>query len=106
MPLGWSFSGLFALYAAVARPDLFDAYLFIGPAIWWDDELLVKMYRDIQFERPKRMVITLGSREKGPGVYSSTKRLLERLDQKPIQLKAPDMAGYPTGLSQLRLQHH
>lgn len=82
--VGWSFSGLFAMYSAVAMPELFDAYLCIGPAIWWDDELVFKMYREARFDRPKRMVITLGSREEGGDVYSSTKRILARFEQDPI----------------------
>ena len=83
--VGWSFGGLFTMYSAVAMPDLFDAYLCIGPAIWWDDELVFEMYRGAQFDRPKRMVITLGSREEGGQVHTSTKRLLARFEEDPIE---------------------
>ena len=83
--VGWSFGGLFALYSAVTMPDLFDAYLCIGPAIWWDDELVFEMYREARFDRPKRMVITLGSREEGGQVDTATKRLLARIEEDPIE---------------------
>ena len=43
--IGWSFSGLFAMYSAVAMPELFDAYLCISPAIWWDNELVLKLFQ-------------------------------------------------------------
>ncbi len=82
--VGWSFGGLFAMYSAVAAPDLFDAYLCIGPAIWWDSDLIYELYRDSSFERPKRMVITLGSYEEGGSVATSTRRILERFANNPI----------------------
>lgn len=67
------------MYSAVAKPDLFDAYLCIGPAIWWDSDLVFQLYRDVSFDPPKRMVITLGSYEEGGSVATSTRRILDRL---------------------------
>lgn len=83
--VGWSFGGLCALYAAVAMPDLFQAYLCIGPSVWWDDDLVVKRFERAAFDRPTRMVITLGSDEEGGPVYVSTKRLLAHLEASPIE---------------------
>jgi len=82
--VGWSFGGLAALYTAVSRPELFDAYLCIGPAIWWDDDLVVKMFRDAELPSLKRMVVTLGSLEEGGLVHTSTTRLLRLLDERPV----------------------
>ncbi len=81
---GWSFGGLLAMYAAVAKPDLFDAHLCISPAIWWDDDYVFEKYRDARLDVPKRMVITLGANEAGGGVYTSTKRIQERFQSDPI----------------------
>lgn len=33
---GHSFGGLFAMYALLAEPQLFNAYLAIDPSFWWD----------------------------------------------------------------------
>jgi len=82
--VGWSFGGLCALYSAIAMPELFDAYLCIGPAIWWDDELVVKQFGEATFDQPKRMVITLGADEAGGWVHDSTTKLLEQLEEAPI----------------------
>lgn len=82
---GWSFGGLCALHSAVAMPELFDTYLCISPAIWWDDDLVVKQFDGLAFDPPKRVVITLGTEEEGGWVYTSTKRLLSNLDEKPIE---------------------
>ena len=39
---GHSYAGLFATYALQRRPDLFDRYLIMSPALWFDDG---KIYR-------------------------------------------------------------
>ena len=83
--VGWSFGGLCALYAAVAMPTLFQAYLCMGPSAWWDDDLVVKHFAQAAFDRPTRMVITLGSDEVDGPVYDSTKRLLSYLEANPIE---------------------
>lgn len=83
--VGWSFGGLFAMYSAAARPELFDRYLCVSPAIWWDSDLVYELYRDVSFDRPKRMVITLGSYEEGGSVATSTRRILSRFAEEPVQ---------------------
>lgn len=107
--IGWSFGGLCALYAAIAVPELFDAYLCIGPAIWWDDELVVKRFGRATFDRPKRMVITLGADEVDGWVYDSTQKLLTQLEENPKEnLSVTHLMfegvghtlGIPPGLSQ------
>lgn len=82
--VGWSFSGLFALYSAVQHQDLFDTFLCCGPAIWWDAELVVKLFKEIPIRKQKRAVITCGSDEKGGSVYESVQSLLHILEmEKP-----------------------
>jgi uncharacterized protein len=83
--VGWSFGGLCTLYAAAAMPELFQAYLCMGPSVWWDDDLVVTQFERAAVERPTRMVITLGSDEEGGPVYVSTKRLLGNLEASPIE---------------------
>jgi predicted alpha/beta superfamily hydrolase len=34
---GHSYAGLFATYALMTSPDLFDGYIIISPALWFDD---------------------------------------------------------------------
>ena len=38
--IGWSLGGLVAAYALLARPEVFQAYIAISPAMWWDHERL------------------------------------------------------------------
>jgi predicted alpha/beta superfamily hydrolase len=39
---GHSLGGLFAIYALINRPEVFNGYLAISPSLWWDDQALVK----------------------------------------------------------------
>ena len=43
--IGKSTSGLGATYAALNRPGLFNRYVIISPAIWWDDWMLPREER-------------------------------------------------------------
>lgn len=83
--VGWSFGGLCAAYAAIATPGLFDAHLCISPAVWWDDERILRQFEKTTLDRPKRMVFTLGAEEVDGCVYDSTKKLLSQLERDPIE---------------------
>lgn len=39
---GSSLGGLFALHAMLERPDAFDAYIAVSPAIWWDSAHILR----------------------------------------------------------------
>ncbi|MBT3750567.1 MAG: alpha/beta hydrolase [Bacteroidetes bacterium] len=103
--VGWSFSGLFATYSAIKKPDLFNFHLCISPAIWWDNELVYEEMQNISgFDQYKRIVFTLGKGEEGGYVFESTKRLLNRLQEDPIdrlsfQLLEFEGVGHSWGVS-------
>ena len=40
--IGHSLGGLFAVYALMNRPEVFKGYVITSPALWWDDQALVK----------------------------------------------------------------
>jgi len=40
--VGHSFGGLFATYALLTQPEMFDGYISISPSLWWDDRALVE----------------------------------------------------------------
>ncbi|MGM9486856.1 alpha/beta hydrolase-fold protein [Ideonella sp. YS5] len=43
---GHSFGGVFAMYALLAEPQLFNAYLAIDPSFWWGDGYMKKFASD------------------------------------------------------------
>jgi predicted alpha/beta superfamily hydrolase len=40
--VGHSLGGLFVTHALLVQPEVFDGYISISPAIWWNDQALVK----------------------------------------------------------------
>lgn len=40
---GHSLTGLFSVYALLAEPELFDAYLAADPSLWWDNKFIEKL---------------------------------------------------------------
>lgn len=63
---GWSFGGLFALYAMYEAPDLFNRCIAISPAVRWNDGVIDKI--DNEFFKSKnkldsRVFISYGENE-------------------------------------------
>lgn len=48
---GSSLGGLFALYAMLERPEAFDAYISVSPAIWWDNGFLLNREAELASSR-------------------------------------------------------
>lgn len=45
---GHSFGGMFAIYAFLTRPDLFNHIVAASPSLWWNDSYLLKHERDFR----------------------------------------------------------
>lgn len=61
---GWSLSGLFASWAWLQRPELFDHLLAISPSLWWDHASIL----DVDFARRpegQRVFVCAGQHEEG-----------------------------------------
>jgi predicted alpha/beta superfamily hydrolase len=50
---GSSLGGLFTLYALIERPDLFQSYLALSPAVGWDDRYIFRREREFHAQRPR-----------------------------------------------------
>jgi hypothetical protein len=63
---GSSLGGLFTLYALMERPDAFDAFVAVSPAIWWDGALLLQREADLAASRDDleaTLFLAVGSNE-------------------------------------------
>ena len=45
--MGDSFGGLFSLYAFFSQPDTFQRYVIGSPSIWWDDQVIFRLEKDL-----------------------------------------------------------
>lgn len=63
---GSSLGGLFTLYAMLERPEAFDAYIAVSPAIWWDDAEIMKRVEAVASARDDldaKLFLAVGSNE-------------------------------------------
>lgn len=89
---GHSLGGLFAIHAMVSRPELFNSYVAVSPALQWDNQVAVKRAEDFFKARKEwegTLFMTLGH-EPGPiedGFYQ-LKRVLEKNQTKGFEWDA------------------
>ncbi len=67
--VGYSLSGLFALYALFQKPELFHNYVIVSPSFWWDNFAVLRdaqaraeAHRDL----PARLFLGVGLAEEKP----------------------------------------
>ena len=86
---GHSLGGLFAVHAMVSRPDLFNSYVSVSPALQWDNQVVVKRAEDFFKNRKEwqgTLFVSLGH-EPGPiedGFYQ-LKQVLEKNQTKGFE---------------------
>ena len=103
---GHSLGGLFVIHAMVSRPELFNAYVAVSPALQWDNQAVVKRAEDF-FKARKEMnntlYISLG-REPGPidDAFHQFKQALTRNQVKGLEWEAQQMEDEDHGSVVLR----
>jgi predicted alpha/beta superfamily hydrolase len=103
---GHSLGGLFAIHAMVSRPELFNAYIAVSPALQWDNQVTVKRAEDF-FKARKELNATLYlslGREPGPidDAFHQFKQALTRNQPKGLDWEAQQMEDEDHGSVVLR----
>lgn len=80
--IGHSFGGLFATYSLINHSGLFDSYIIVAPALWWDDEMMLKRVRHVKPSKfaNKRIFFGIGE-DDGYGMKQEMKRFIEALPE-------------------------
>ncbi|HVZ34718.1 MAG TPA: alpha/beta hydrolase-fold protein [Polyangiaceae bacterium] len=63
---GHSLGGLFTLYALMEKPDLFQTFLALSPAVGWDDRYIFRREHEFHAQHPKlqkRVWLSAGDKE-------------------------------------------
>ena len=78
---GHSFGGLFAIHAAIARPEALVGVIAMSPSLWWNDGDGAQAYADslAAVKTPLRLLVTSGGLETDIDV--ATTRFASRLEQ-------------------------
>ncbi len=64
--LGFSFGGLFALYALFDQPNTFQRYIIGSPTVWWDKSVILKREQDFATNNTSlsaKLFLSVGSNE-------------------------------------------
>jgi predicted alpha/beta superfamily hydrolase len=76
---GYSYGGLFALYAMLRQPDLFQRYAASSPYVVWDDQFILKVEADYASQHrslPARLFTSTGSLEEEADAIKETDTIL------------------------------
>lgn len=103
---GHSLGGLFAVHAMIAKPDLFNAYIAVSPALQWDNQVIIKRAEDFlktRKETPKTLYFSLGY-EPGPieDAFHQFKQLLTRQKSNGLDWEAQELSDEDHGSVVLR----
>lgn len=103
---GHSLGGLFAIHAMLSRPELFNSWVAVSPALQWDNQVLVKRAVDFLKARQEMkgtLYVTLGL-EPGPidDAFHQFKQALTRNQPKGFEWEAQVMDDEDHGSVVLR----
>ena len=92
---GHSLGGLFAIHAMISRPELFNSYVAVSPALQWDNQVVVKRAEDFFKARKEwegTLFMSIG-REPGPieDGYFQLKQVLEKNQTKGFEWEAKQL---------------
>ena len=103
---GHSLGGLFAVHAMLSRPELFNSYIAVSPALNWDNQAAVKHAEDFfktRTELDRTLYFSLGH-EPGPieDAFHQFKQVLAKNQAKGFVWEAQEMADEDHGSVVLR----
>lgn len=108
---GHSLGGLFAAYALFEEPDLFDAEIIMSPALWWNDEEMIKRGPAFFSEHPtleKSLFFGIGE-DDGYGMRQELKRFVAEVKEanpKGVRLQHREFDGEGHMSAPLRAFYH
>ena len=107
---GHSLGGLFAIHAMLSRPDVFQSYVAVSPALQWDNQVVVKRAEDFFKERKEyqaTLFVTLGN-EPGPidDGFHQFKQVLAKQQTKGFEWEAKQLDDEDHGSVVLRSHYY
>lgn len=109
---GHSLGGMLALHILEERPELFNAYLAVSPALDWDDKLILRRLSETlkpRKEMAKTLFVTMGDEEVGdarPNSFDRLQSLLKSVKAKGFVWAAMPMPEEDHGTVVLRSHYY
>ena len=104
---GHSLGGMFVINAMVTRPEVFNAYVAVSPALQWDNQVVVKRAEDYfktrKDTKERTLYFSLGN-EPGPieDAFHQFKQVLTKQQGKGFDWEAQELADEDHGSVVLR----
>jgi hypothetical protein len=91
--VGHSFGGLFGCWVAFSSPELFNNYILVSPALWYDNRLVFRLEEKFALYRkdrelPAKLFLSVGSRE-----ANAERNMVEDLQKFFNQVRARSYSG-------------
>lgn len=103
---GHSLGGLFAIHALISRPELFNSYVAVSPALQWDNQIVVKRAEDFFKTRKELNAVLYMSLGEEPGPiedgFHQMKQVLAKSQVKGFEWEAQEMKDEDHGSVVLR----
>ena len=103
---GHSLGGLFAIHAMLSRPELFNSYVAVSPALQWDNQVVVKRAEDFFKTRKELNAVLYMSLGYEPGPiddgFHQMKQILAKNQIKGFEWEAQQMTDEDHGSVVLR----
>ena len=102
---GHSLGGLFVVHAMISRPELFNAFIAVSPALGWDNQVVVKRAEDFfktRKEGTKTLYLSLGNEPGLEDAYHQFKQVLTRQQSKGFDWEAQEFNDEDHGSVVLR----
>ena len=103
---GHSLGGMFAIHAMVTKPDLFNSYIAVSPALQWDNQIVVKRAEDFFKQRKEYNAVLFMSLGNEPGPiedgFHQMKQILAKNQVKGFEWDAQEMPDEDHGSVVLR----
>ncbi len=106
---GHSLGGMFAIHTMITKPDLFNSYVAVSPALQWDNQIVVKRAEDFFNGRKELNAVFYMSLGNEPGLedsYHQMKQLLARNQLKGFEWQAQEMEDEDHGSVVLRSHYY
>ena len=102
---GHSLGGMFAVYTMISKPDLFNAYVAVSPALQWDNQIVVKRAEDFFKQRKEYNALLFMSLGNEPGLedgFHQLKQILAKNQAKGFEWEALELPDEDHGSVVLR----
>ncbi len=107
---GHSLGGMFAIHAMITKPELFNSYVAVSPALQWDNQIVVKRAEDFFKTRKEFNAVLFMSLGNEPGPiedgFHQMKQVLAKNQVKGFEWEAQEMPDEDHGSVVLRSHYY